>query len=58
MRAVSLQPLGVGRVLTNGTKGTFMCAIGKVADVTASKLGAARTNVRANVRQVPGPCAH
>jgi DNA-binding HxlR family transcriptional regulator len=30
----------------------------KAADVSASKLGATRTNVRANVRHVPGPCAH
>lgn len=26
--------------------------------MSTGKLGAARTNVRANVRRVPGPCAH
>ena len=29
-----------------------------MARVSRSKLGAARTDVRANVRRTPGPCAH
>jgi DNA-binding HxlR family transcriptional regulator len=34
-----------------------MCVEWKDGGVTSGRIGAARTNVRANVRRVPGPCA-
>jgi DNA-binding HxlR family transcriptional regulator len=43
------------------TKGTFMCVDGdeEAADMsTEQEIRRGRTDVRANVRRVPGPCAH